>query len=244
MEAQIFLKGLTICEACVGSSSVQFRTSVVSDSLQPRGLQHARPPWPSLTPGVYRNSYPLSLWCHPTILSSVLPFSSCLQSFPASGSFPMSQFFASGGQNIGVSASISVLPMNTQDWYHLGGTGWISLQSKGLSRVFSQHHSSKASILWCSTLTSIHDYWKNHSLSRWTFVGKVMSLLFNMLSRLVIPFLPRSKRLLISWLQSHAVIFEHPPPKKVCHCFHCFPIFLPWSDGTGCHDLNFLNVEL
>ena len=105
----------------------------MSDSLQPHGLQHARPPCPSPTPGVYSNSCPLSWWCHPTISSSVLPFSSCLQSFPASGSFPVSQFFASGGQSIGVSASASVLPMSIQDWFLLGWTGWISLQSKGLS---------------------------------------------------------------------------------------------------------------
>ena len=115
----------------------QFSCSVVSDSLRLHGLQHARPPCPSLAPGVYSNSCPLSRWCHPTISSSVIPFSSCLQSFPASGSFPMSQFFATGGQTIGVSASTSVLPMNIQDWFPLGWTGWISLQSKGLSRVFS-----------------------------------------------------------------------------------------------------------
>ena len=117
--------------------SVQFSCSVVSDSLQPHGLQHARPPCLSPTPGVYPNSCPLSQWCHPTVSSSVVPFSSHLQSFPASGSFQMSQFFASGGQSIGVSASTSVLPMNTQDWSPLGLTGWISLLSKGLSRVFS-----------------------------------------------------------------------------------------------------------
>ena len=111
--------------------------SVVSDSMQSHGLQHARPPCPSLTPGAYSNSCPLSWWCHPTISSSVVPFSPCLQSFPASGPFQMSQFFTSGGQSSGVSALASVLPMNIQDWLPLGWTGWISLQSKGLSRVFS-----------------------------------------------------------------------------------------------------------
>ena len=116
--------------------SVQFSHSVVSDSLQPHGLQHTRLPCPSPTPRIYSDSYPLSWWCYPTISSSVL-FSSCLQSFPASGSFPMSQLFASGGQSIGVSASTSVLPMNTQEWSPLGWTGWNSLQSKGLSRVSS-----------------------------------------------------------------------------------------------------------
>ena len=115
----------------------QFSCSVVSDSLWPHELQHARPPCPSPTPGVHPNPCPLSRWCHLTISSSVVPFSSCPQSFPASGSFPMSQLFISGGQIIGVSASTSVLPMNTQDWSPSGWTGWISLQSKGLSRVFS-----------------------------------------------------------------------------------------------------------
>ena len=119
--------------ACI---PIQF-SSVVSDSLWPHGLQHTRPASPSPTPRVYPDSRPLSWWCHATISSSIVPFSSCLQSFPASGSFPMSQFFASGGQSTGVSASTSVLPMNAQDWSPLGWTGWISLQSKGLPRVFS-----------------------------------------------------------------------------------------------------------
>ena len=118
--------------------SVQFSRSVVSsNSLWPHGLKQARPPCPWPTPRVYSNSCPLSQCCHPTISSSVNPFSSCLQSFPALGSLPVSQFFASGGQNIGISASTSVLSMNIQDWFPLGWTGWISLQSKGLSRVFS-----------------------------------------------------------------------------------------------------------
>ena len=177
--------------------TVQFSCSVVSDSLRPYGLQHARPPCPSSTPGVYSDSCPLSWWCHPNIWSSVIPFSSHLQSFPRSGSFQTSQFFASGSQSIGASASASVLPMNIQDWFPSGLTGWISLQSKGLSRVL-QHHSSKASILGCSAFFIVqvsHPYMttgKTIALTRQTFVGKVMSLLFNMLSRLVITFLPRS----------------------------------------------------
>ena len=118
-------------------SSVQFSQSIVSNSLWPHGLQNTRLPCLSPTPGAYSNSCPSSRWCHPTISSSVVPFSSHLQSFPASGSFPVSQFFKSGGQSIGVSASASVLPMNIQDWFPLGWTGWISLQSKELSRVFS-----------------------------------------------------------------------------------------------------------
>ena len=158
----------------------------------------------------------------------------------------MSQLFTSDGQSIGVSASALVLSTNFQDAYPLGLTGWISLQSKRLSTPqFKSIDSSALSFLYCPTLTSIHDYWKTIALTRCIFVGKVMPLLFNMLSRLVITFLPRGKRLLISWLQSpSAVILDPKKKKKVSHCFHCFSIYLPWSDGTGCHDLSFLNVEL
>ena len=120
-----------------GETSVQFSRSIMSDSLWPHELQQARPPCPSPTPRVYSNSYPLSRWCHTAISSTVIPFSSRLQSFPASGSFQMSQVFAWGGQSTGVLASTSVLPMNTQDWSPLWWTGWISLQPKGLSRVLS-----------------------------------------------------------------------------------------------------------
>ena len=118
--------------------SVQFSHSIMSDPLWPHELQHSRPPCPSPTPGVFPNSCPLSSWCHPTISSSVIPFSSSLQSFSTSGSFQMNQLFASVGQNIGVSASTSVLPVNTQGWSPLGWTGWVFVQSKGLSRVFSK----------------------------------------------------------------------------------------------------------
>ena len=178
-------------------SSVQVSCSVVSDSLWPHELQHARPPCPSPTPRFYSNSCPLSRWCYPTISSSVIPFSSCLQSFPASESFPVTQLFASGGQNTGVSASASVLPMNTQDWSSVW-TGWISLQSEGLSRVFSNTTVQKHQYFGCSAFFIVqlsHPYMttgKTISLTRWTFVDKVMSLLFNRLSRLVIAFLPRS----------------------------------------------------
>ena len=142
-------------------------------------------------------------WCHPAISSSAGPFSSCLQSVPASGSFPMSQLFASCGQSTGVSASASVLPMNIQDWYHLGWTGLIPLLSKGLKSLL-QHHSSKASILWCSAFFTVqlsHPYMttgKTIALTRWTSVSRVMSLLFNMLSSSIIAFLLRRKSLLIS----------------------------------------------
>ena len=143
-------------------SSVQFSHSVVSDSLWPHEPQHARPPCPSPTPRVHTNPCPSSQWCHPTVSSSVVPFSSCPQSFPASGSFSMSQLFSSGGQSIGVSASTSVLPMNTHDWSPLGWTGWISLQSKGLSRVFSnttvQKHQFFSSQLSSQSNSHIHTW--------------------------------------------------------------------------------------
>ena len=150
-------------------SSVQLSRSVVSDSLRLCELQHARPPCPSPTPRVHPNPCPLSWWCHLTISSSVVPFSSCPQSFPASGSFQMSQFFTSGGQSIGVLASASVLPMNIQDWFPLGWTGWNSLQSKGLQESsptpqFKSINSFALNFLYSPTLTSIHDHWKNHSL--------------------------------------------------------------------------------
>ena len=188
----------------------------MSDSLQPHGLQQTRPPCPSLTPRVYSNSFPLTRWCHPTISCSVIPFSSHLQSFPASGSFWMSQFFASGGQSIGVSASASVFPKNSQDWFPLRLTGLISLQSKGLSRVFSntmvQKYKFFGTQLSSQSNSHIHTWpLETIALTRRPFVGKVMSLLLNMLSRLVITFLPSSKHLLISWLQSPSAVILEPP---------------------------------
>ena len=147
--------------------SVQFSHPVVSDSLRSHALQHARPPCPSPAPGVYSNSCPSSWWCHPTISSSVVPFSTYLQSFPASGSFPRSQFFASSGQSIGVSASTSVLPMNIQDWVPLGWTGLFFLspsdsQKSSATPQFKSINSSVLSFLRSPTLKSIYDYWKNH----------------------------------------------------------------------------------
>ena len=158
-------------------SSVQFSLSVLSNFLWPNGWQHARLPCPSPSPRTCSTSCPSSRWCHPIISSSVIPVSSCLQSFPASESFPMSQFFTSCGQSIGASASVSVLPMNIQDLFPLGWTGWISLQSKRLSRVL-QHHSSKASILWCSAFFIAqlsHPYMttgKTIALNRWALLAK------------------------------------------------------------------------
>ena len=219
----------SIMNTClVKFTSFHFSQSVLSNSLWPHELQHARPPCATPTSRAYPNSCPLSWWCHPTISSSVVPLSSCIQSFPASGSSPMSHIFVSGNQNIGISASASVLPMKS----------------------LLQHHSSKASILWHSAFFTVqfsHPYMitgKTIALTRLTLVGKVMSLLFNMLSRLVITFIPRSKHLLISWLQLPSTVILEPPKIKVWHCFHCFPIYLPWSDGTRCHNLCFLNVEL
>ena len=202
--------------------------------------------YPSLSPRVCSNSGPLSWWYHPTISSSVAPFSFWPQSFPASGSFPVSQLFTSGGQSIG--ASTSVLPMNIQGWFPLGLTGLISLQSKGLSRVFFSTAVQKHQFF--STQTSLqsnfHIYtWllkKTIALTIRTFVSKVMSLLFNKLSRFVRAFLPRSKHLLMSWLRSpSSVLWE---PKKIKFVtFQIFPVYLPWSGGTRCPDLRFLKVE-
>ena len=194
----------------------------MSDSLGPHGLQHARPPCPSPTPRVYPNSSLLSRWCHPTISSSVVPFSSCPQYLPASGFFQMSQLFASGGQSIEVSASTSVLPKHPglisfrMDWLDL-----LALQ--GTFKSLLQHHSSKASILWrFFTVQLSHPYMttgKTITLTRQAFVGKILSLLFNMLSILVITFLPRSKCLLISWLQSPSATVLEPPKIKSATVF-------------------------
>ena len=160
---------LTVGEygSCSEGSGYAQCSSVTFDSLWPHGLWLTRLPCPSSIPRAYSNSCPSSQWCHPSISSSVVPFSSCPQSLPASGSFPVSQFFTSGGQSIGVSASVSVLPMNIQDWFPLGWTSWISLQSRGLSRVFSNStvqsiNSSALSFLYSPTVTSIHDHWKNY----------------------------------------------------------------------------------
>ena len=150
------------CYCCCSIAQFSSISSAMSDSLWPHESQHTRPPCPSPTSGVYSNSCPSSWRCHPAISSSVFPFSSCPQSLPVSGSFPMSQHFAWGGQSIGISASASVLPMNTQDWSPLGWTGWISLQSKGLSRVFSnttvQKHQFSGTQLSSQSNSHIHTW--------------------------------------------------------------------------------------
>ena len=194
----------------------------MSNSLGPHELQHTRPPCPSPIPGVHPNSCPSSQWCRPAISSSVVPFSSCLQSFPASGSLPVSQFFPSGGQSTRAS-EVSVLPMNIQDWFPLGLTVLTSLQSKGFSRVFSnttvqkyQFFSTQSS-LWSNQLS--HPYittGKTIALTRRTFVSKVTSLLFNTLSRIITAFPPRNKHLLISWPQSPSVVILEPKAVACC----------------------------
>ena len=223
----------------------QFSHLVVSDSLWPHGLQHARLPCPSPAPGACSNSWPWSRWCHPTISSSVIPFSSCLQSFPTSGSFPVNQLFTSCGQLLEFQ-----LPSYERPGLISFRMDWLDLLAvQGMLKSLLQHHSSKSAILWRSDFFMMqlsHPYvttGKTIVLTTRTFVGKVMSLLLNMLSRLVITFLPRSKRLLISWLQSLSAVIFGTQENEVCHCFHCFPIYLSWSDVTGCHDLCFLNVE-
>ena len=195
------------------------------NSLQPHGLQHARLPFSSLSPRACSNSCPLSPWCHSNISSSVTSFSSCPQSFPASGSFPMSQLFISSGQSIGILASEALFPVRIHSWFPLRLTGLISLMSKGLLSILSgitiwkhQYFSTQPSLQSNCHMTT----GKTIALTGWLFVGKVMSLLFNMLSRLAIAFLPRNKRLLISWL----------------HSFQFFPFYLPWSDGSGCRDVS------
>ena len=208
------------------SSSVQFSRSVVSDSWQPHGLQHARPPCPSPAPEVYSNSCPSSQWCHPAISSSVVPFSSRLQSFPASGSFPMSQFFSSGGQILEFQHQSFQWIFRT-DFLYDGPVG--SPCSPRDSQESSPTPHSKSSILHCSAFFIVQLSYpyittgKTIALTRWTFVGKVMSLLLNMLSRLVIAFLPRGRHLLISWLHSPSTVILEPPKIKSVTVSTVFP---------------------
>ena len=222
--------------------SLQFSCSVMSDSLRPHGLQHARLPCPSPTPGAYSNSCPLSWWCHPNI-SSVIPFSSCLQSFPATGSFQMSQLFASGGQSSGASASALVLSMNIQGWFLLGCTGWISLQSKGLSRVFSNTTVQKAVSFLYRPLS--HPYMtpgKTIALTRQTFVGNVSAFKYavwfghNFSSKEQASF----NFTVAVTVHSDFAAQEN----KICLCFHFSPFYLLWSYGTRYHALSFLNTGL
>ena len=221
----------------------------MSNSLWPHGLQHARPPCPSPTPRVYSNSWPLRWWCHPTI-------SSCRPLLLPPSIFPRIRVFS----NESVlrirwpkywSFSFTTSPFNELPRLISFRMDWLDLLAiQGTLKSLLQHHSSKASFLWHSAFFIVqlpHPYMttgKTIALTRQTFVDKVVSLLFNMLSRLVIIFLPRSECLLISWLQLPSAVILEPRKIKSDVCFHCFPIYLPWSDGTGCHDLSFLNVEL
>ena len=221
--------------------SVQFSCSVMSDSLRPHEPQQARPPCPSPTPGVHPKPCPLSQWCHPTISSSVIPFSHP-QSFPASGAFQMSQLFTSGGQSIG-SFRFSISPSNEHPGLISFRMDWLDLLAvQGTLKSLLQHHSLKASVLRHSAFFIVqlsHPYMttgKTIALTRRTFVGKVMSLLYNMLSRLVITFLPRSKHLLISWLQLPSAVILEPHKIKsaiVSTVSHLFAMKwwdqMPWS---------------
>ena len=215
----------------------------MSNSLRPHEAQHGRPPCPSPTPGVHPNPCPLSRWCHPTISSLPSP------SPPALNLSQHQCLFKWVALHIRWSFNFNINPSSEHPGLIYFWMDWLDvLAVQGILKRLLQHHSSKALIPLCSVFFIVqlsHQYMttgKTIALTRWTYADRVMSLLFNMLSRLVITFLPRSKRLLISWLQSpFAVIWELR--KIVCRCFHCFPIYLPWSDGTRCHDLSFLNIE-
>ena len=215
-------------------SSVHFSHSIVSDSLWPLGLQHVRPPCPSPIPGLHSSLCPLSLWCHPTISSSVVPFSSHLQSFLASGSLQMRQLFASGGH---WSFSFSISPSNEYSRLISFRMDWLGLLAvQGTLKSLLQHHSSKASILPHSAFFIVqlsHPYTatgKTIALTRWAFVGKIMFMLFNILSRLAITFLPRSKLPLISWLQSLPGVILEPPKIKSATVSTVSPFAMKWWD--------------
>ena len=216
------------------SGLVQFSRSVLSDSLRPHDPQHARPPCPSPTPWVHPNPCPLCWWCNPTISSSIIPFSSCPQSFPASGFFPISQLFTPIGQSIGASASALVPLVNIQEFISFR-IHWLDLLAvQGILKSLLQDQNSKVCVLQCLALFMIelsHLYMttgKTIALIRWTFISKVKSLIFNVLSRFIIAFLLRRKPLLISWLQlQSAVIWE---PNKIQ--FVMFPVAI-WFLVSG-----------
>ena len=230
-----------ICIFSIHLSSVQFSHSVLSNSLWLRGLQHAKPPCPSPTPRVYSNSCPLNWWCHPTDAILCRPLLLPPSIFPSIRIFSNESALCIRWAKYW-SFSFTISPSHKHSGL-IFRMDWLDLFAvQGTPKSLLQHHSSKASILQHSAFFIVqlsHPYMttgKIIALTRWTFVGKVMSLFFNMLSRLVITFLPRSKRLLISWLQSPSAAILEPPQNKVCHGFS---IYLPWSDGTRCHDLCF-----
>ena len=214
----------------------------MSDSETPWTAAQQAPPVSTIS-----NSHPLSWWCYLTILSSVIPFFFCLQSFPGSGSFLMSWLFTSGGQSIGASASASVLPVNIQGRFPLGLTAWSPFsprdsQESSPAPQFKSINSSCSAFFMVQLLQLYMIIRKTVALTICTFFSQVISLFSNMLSRFVIIFLPRSKRLLISWLQSQSTVILKPWKIKY-HCFHFFLFHFPWSDGTGGHDHSILNVE-
>ena len=200
-----------------------------------------------VSPRACSKSCPLSQWCHPTISSSAVPFSSCLQSFPPPGSLLMSKFFASGGQSIGASASVSVLPMNTQDWFHLGLTGLILL-CKGLSRLFSSTTVQKHQFF--SAQLSL---WFNSHIHTWLLEKPYLWLDRTLSAKWCLCFLIHcpgchsfspKEQATFSFMAAVTICSDFGAKKnKVCHWFHFFPIYFPWSDGTRCHDLSFWNVE-
>ena len=230
-------------------SSVQFSHSIMSDSLRPHELQHARPPCPFPTPAVHSDSRPLSRWCHPAVSSYhplllLPPVPPSIRDFSNESTLRMRwpKYW---------SFSFSIIPSKEHPRLTAFRMDWLDLlAAQGTLKSLLQHHNSKASILRCSAFYIVqlsHPYMttgKTIALTRQAFFGKVISLLFNMLSRLVTTLLPRSKRFLISWLQSPSAVILEAPPKIESDTFHCFPIYFPWSDGTRCHDLSFLNVEL
>ena len=218
--------------------------SVISSSLRPHELQHSRLPCPSPSPRSCSNSCPLSEWCHPTISFSVVSFSSCFQSFPASESF-LSQFFASGGQSIGASVSASVLLMNSQDWFLLGLTGLIPLQPRESQESFptpqfKSTNSSVINLLYGPNFTSIHDYWKNHSFDYTDLCWQSNISTFKYAVYICHNFSSK-EQLSFNFMAAVTICSDFGAQEnKICHCFHCFPSYLPWSDGTRCHDLHFL----
>ena len=219
----------------------------VANSLWPHGPQHARPPHPSPSPGTCPSSCSLHQWCHPAISSSDTLFSFCPQSFPASWTFPVSHLFTSDDQNTGASASASVLLVNIQDWSLLRLTVLLSLLSKGLWGVFFSTTVQRInSLVFCLFTVQLSQPYmttgKTIALTIWTSVGRVMSPLFSMLSRFVITFLPRSNRLLISWLRSLSSVILEPMKRKSVTTFTFFPFYLPCNNGAGCHVPSFFNI--
>ena len=220
-----------------------FSHPVVSDSLWPHGLQHTRPLCPSPSPKVCPGLFPLHQWCHPAISSSDALFFFCPQSFPASGTFLMSQLFASDDQNIGVSTSASVLPMSIQGWFPLRLTDLISLLSNGLSRVFSS--SWKASIPQCFFTVQLSQYMttgKTIALAIWTFVGRVMSAIQHTVE--VCHRFPAKKQTSSHFMAAVTIHSDfRAEEEEICHSYHLSPLYLPWSNGTGCYHLSFFNIQ-